>query len=98
MKHRRTWRWPSNSKAFPCAGPSCSEMVMMRYFMEEHHTSANFPEMVALALKDLAGQKLLLLSTRSKRMCKRHRKLLEMVERPMMSRIYPSMSDAELKS
>ena len=83
------------SKAFPCAAPNCSEMVMK---MEEHHTSANFPEMVALALEDLAGQKLLLLSTRSKRMCKRHRKLLEMVERPMMSRIYPSMSDAELKS
>ena len=98
MKHRRTWRWPSKSKAFPCAGPSCSEMVMMRYFMEEHHTSANFPEMVALAREDLAGQKLLSLSTRLKRMCKRQRKLLEMVERPMMSRIYPSMSVAELKS
>ena len=86
------------SKAFPCAAPNCSEIVMKRYFMEQHHTGANFPEMVALALEDLAGQKLLLLSTRLKRMCKRHRKLLEMVERPMMSRIYSSMSDAELKS
>ena len=71
---------------------------MKKYFMEEHHTSANFPEMVALALEDLAGQKLLLLSTCLKRMCKRHRKVLEMVERPMMSRFYPSMSVAELKS
>ena len=86
------------SKAFPCAAPNCSEMVMKRYFMEEHHTSANFPEMVALALEDLAGQKLLLLSTRLKRMCKRHRKVLEMVVRPMMRRIYPSISVAELKS
>ena len=86
------------SKAFPCAAPNCSEMVMKRYFMEEHHTSANFPELVALALEDLAGQKLLLLSTCLKRMCKRHMKLLEMVERPMLSRFYPSMSVAELKS
>ena len=54
--------------------------------------------MVDLALEDLAGQKLLLLSTCLKRMCKRHRKVLEMVERPMMSRFYPSMSVAELKS
>ena len=80
------------SKAFPCAAPKSSEMVMKRYPMEEHHTSANFPEMVALALEDLAGQKLLSLSICLKRMCKRHRKLLEMVERLMMSRIYPSMS------
>ena len=61
--------------------------------MEEHHT-----EMVALVLEDLAGQKLLLLSIRLKRMCKRQRKMLEMVERPMMSKIYPTMSDAEVKS
>ena len=44
---------------WPCAAPNCSEMVMKRYFMEEHHTSANFHEMVALALDDLTGQKLL---------------------------------------
>ena len=62
------------SKAFPCAAPKSSEMK--RYPMEEHHTSANFPEMVALALEDLAGQKLLLLSICLKRMCKRHRKVL----------------------
>ena len=71
---------------------------MKRYFMEEHHTSANFHEMVALALDDLTGQKLLWLGICLKRMCKRHRKVLEMKERPMMSRIYPSMSVAELKS
>ena len=57
-EHGGRW-WPSMSKAFPCAAPSCSEMVMKRYFMEEHHTSANFHEMVALALEDLTGQKLL---------------------------------------
>ena len=86
------------SKAFPCAAPKSSEMVMKRYPMEEHDTSANFPEMVALALEDLAGQKLLSLSICLKRMCKGHRKVLEMVERPMMSKIYPTMSDAEVKS
>jgi len=57
------------SKAFPCAAPNCSEIVMKRYFMEQHHTGANFPEMVALALEDLAGQKLLFEQC-LKRMCK----------------------------
>ena len=100
MQHRisRTWWWRSKSKAFPCTASNCSEMVMKGYFVEEHHTGANFPEMVALAMEDLAGQKLLRLITCSKRMCKSHRKVLEMVERLMMSRVYPSMSVAELKS
>ena len=72
------------SKAFPCAAPNCSEIVMKRYFMEQHHTGANFPEMVALALEDLAGQKLLFEQC-LKRMYKGHGKVLE-------SRIYPSVS------